>query len=231
MRYRTLRNLSKSRQKFSSPQDYVDAIADIFHTVTPEPDHPLLTLDSRRLDELDYIRDYNPVQLRKFHALVRKLSKDDRAYKSLYSLRYSVYSYSNDAIGVLHAYRDLLVRYPNSAYDIVGLHSLLTGTHGIHTESDGTIPTLEAHLLAKQHYSRNVSYLGMSSDGHPTEEEQNYESNRIYVETVQKHAHNLDRLLTYRSERGILITKGEDNFDPADFEEYLAHSALADGWV
>lgn len=130
-----------------------------------------------------------------------------------------------EAVKSLCHYREYLLRHQEDTEAVVIMHRALE-KQGVIAGEDGSYSTMEEHLKAQAHYTQQYrAQHGVSGMVH-------YISNRVYINAVERHADRLTELLAYRDERGISLTEVKtDRFDEEDFQSYLSHGPVADGYL
>lgn len=88
--------------------------------------------------------------------------------------------------------------------------------YGITEDAQGHLPTVAAHLYAKEHYN---------DFAHAMIHSYIYNLDSVYVGAVEKHAKHVEALVKYRNERG------DRTFNEKDFQQYLKLGVISGGWL
>jgi hypothetical protein len=121
-------------------------------------------------------------------------------------------------VRAMHAHSDYLVANPLQIAQFPPIHKMLVEKLGLTPESDGSMPTIEAHLYARKRFedlTRTHDVLGGTGEAY-------YRNVPEVINMVEKHPNEVHELMNY-------LSRGQEKASMKDFEEYLAQGALREG--
>lgn len=129
-----------------------------------------------------------------------------------------VASGDEQTLNTLHAHREYLAGNYRAIASFVRLKQILADSLGLAPESDGHMPTIEAHMYAQYHYEKLWLDRGGRRDSTSY-----YQGSPSVIEMVEKHPDNVPLLIEYIATRGKRMNSVEG------FEDYLAEGVMRDG--
>jgi tripartite-type tricarboxylate transporter receptor subunit TctC len=121
----------------------------------------------------------------------------------------------HEALLAAHANLDSIKTSGINIRDFIYARTFLAAC-GIKEDAQGKLPTVAAHLYAREQYKHFADAMYHSFV---------YNLDTVYVAAVEKYAEQVETLVKYRNERG------DRNFDEQDFLQYLNLGVLAGGWL
>lgn len=180
-----------NRSKISA---YMDRMTDVFRNLSGAKD------DSYPEMVLEMVTAIIPrASALGVSTVLKALSKDDEV-----------------AVRGLHAHRDYFTQNPQYISGFVPMKDVLVNVLGITPEDDGSFPSLESHINAKQQYERITTDPGY--DGETTR----YFNAPNVMRKVQDDPEHVSELMEY-------IARGQDDPDFEGFDAYLNGGVMRDG--
>jgi len=168
--------------------------------------------------------------IRSVHSLLEALISGEPAhYQVATDILYLIGVEDKKRIRVLYSNQDILMEKPGDVLDIANFASFLISSGAASTENGWHVPSLKAHLKARQHYRRQ--HRAQFGGAAPASTIPQYRDNLGYMEAVESNYEKIDKLIEYRNLRGINIKDGREKIDAEDFRGYLKQGAVSNGWL
>lgn len=164
--------------------------------------------------------------IRKVHAVFETLLAGEAAenFQAVHTIVSDVDLENPVDVKALHTNLEYVMQRPDLITDITLLGRLLVRYGITDPDSDTPFVSLPAHLEARSHHRR----LHAASHGYYSGDRfADYRNNPSYMAAVERHHDKLEHLFAYRELRGV----SGDSFDEQDFQNYLSHGAVANGWL
>lgn len=149
--------------------------------------------------------------------MVNKVIPASKTPAAVRSVLITIADGDEDAAWTLHAHSDFLVDNPKHIGHFTSMRKMLIERLDISADSHRSMPTIDAHLYAKDLFdelTRNHDVLGGG--------EMYYRNVPDVMKIVEKHPEHVSTLMNF-------LIRGQESISMEDFEDYLSQGAVREG--